>query len=142
MNDIKTKMDFVVDANILISALISIEGKTCDLLFDDKLKLYSPEFLITEIEKHKDEILGKADISESELNLFLLLVFSRINLIPYDEFKECAEEARRISPDINDTEYFALALKFNCPIWSNDKKLKEQNKIIAYSTQEVINLLS
>lgn len=36
--------------------------------------------------------------------------------------------------------YFALALKLKCPIWSNDKKLKEQNIITIYHTHELSKL--
>ncbi|MBT5021736.1 hypothetical protein HOK51_08530 [Candidatus Woesearchaeota archaeon] len=49
--------------------------------------------------------------------------------------------AKIICPDENDVDYFALALKLNCAIWSNDKKLKNQNSIIVYSTEELINLI-
>ena len=37
--------------------------------------------------------------------------------------------------------YFALALKLNCAIWSNDKKLKEQNKIQVCSTHELSKII-
>lgn len=49
--------------------------------------------------------------------------------------------AKQISPDKKDIDYFALALMLNCPIWSHDKKLKEQNKILIYSTFDMINKL-
>ena len=48
---------------------------------------------------------------------------------------------KKISPDINDTEYFALALKLKCSIWSNDKKLKKQNKVKVYSTEEIVRVI-
>jgi len=47
---------------------------------------------------------------------------------------------RRVSPDINDVLYLALALKLNCPVWSNDRKLKNQNAVRIYSTQEIIRI--
>jgi len=47
---------------------------------------------------------------------------------------------RRVSPDINDVPYLALALKLNCPVWSNDRKLKNQNAVRIYSTQEIIRI--
>ena len=34
--------------------------------------------------------------------------------------------------------YFALELKLNWGIWSNDKKLKEQNKVKVYSTEDLL----
>ena len=50
------------------------------------------------------------------------------------------KEALVASPDENDSEYFALAMKFGCPIWSNDKRIKLQDKVrvidncVAYMT--------
>lgn len=40
-----------------------------------------------------------------------------------------------------DSEYFALALKLNCAIWSNDKRLKQQDKIKVYSTEDLVKVL-
>ena len=134
-------MDLVVDANIVMSTLISAEGKTCDLIFNDRLKLFAPEFLLDEIEKHKEEILSKSALSESEFKLLLSLVFSRIEIIPLSEFQKFVGSAEEITPDPNDTEYFALALRLNCAIWTNDKKLKGQDKIKIHSTTELIRLL-
>lgn len=42
---------------------------------------------------------------------------------------------------ISDTEYFALALKLKCSVWSNDKKFKKQDKVKVYSTNELIKLI-
>jgi predicted nucleic acid-binding protein len=72
--------------------------------------------------------------------LFLSLISLRIEFIPYSELKKFALEAEKISPDINDMEYFALALKLNCAIWTNDKKLKTQIKIKIYSTEELLKI--
>jgi len=97
--------------------------------------------LFEEIEKHKKEILQKSGLSDSEFDLFFSIVSSRINLLPKNEFKDFVKKAIKITPDKNDTEYFALALKLNCAVWTNDKKLKEQKEVKVYSTEEVIILL-
>lgn len=68
----------------------------------------------------------------------LLLIYSRIKFISFSEFNEFIQKAKEICPDINDTEYFALALKFNCPIWSKDKILKKQNEIQIINTFELL----
>ncbi|MBI2152065.1 hypothetical protein HYU21_05030 [Candidatus Woesearchaeota archaeon] len=36
--------------------------------------------------------------------------------------------------------YFALALKLNCALWSNDKKLREQSEVKVYNTYELVKL--
>ncbi len=43
-------------------------------------------------------------------------------------------------PDENDIIYFALALKLKCCIWSNDKALKRQDRIMVLSTKELLGL--
>jgi len=57
--------------------------------------------------------------------------------VPFKDIEQCLNEAEKISPDKDDVIYFALALKLNCAIWSNDKNLKEQNRIKIYSTSDL-----
>jgi len=80
-------MDLVVDANILISSLISSHGKTFELMLNDNFSLIAPEFIFEEVEKYKEDILKKSNLSEDEFNLFLSIISSRINIIPYEELK-------------------------------------------------------
>ncbi|MBU2634516.1 MAG: nucleotide-binding protein [Nanoarchaeota archaeon] len=134
-------MELIIDANILMSALISVNSKTCDFIFNDLIKLFAPDFLLEEVEKHKDEILFKSKLSEPEFDLFLSLIALRIEFIPHLEFEKFKSKAKEISPDPNDTEYFALALKLNCSMWSNDKKLKEQDKVKVYSTKDLLEIV-
>ena len=132
-------MEFVVDANILISALVAPRGKTCEMLFSDKLKLYVPEFLLEEVDKYKEEISQKSGLSFEELNLLFSLIFMNIEIIPFSEFENFIEEASKICPDPNDVKYFALALKLKCSLWSNDKKLKE-GSLKVLTTSELLSL--
>lgn len=133
-------MELVVDANIVISALIASEGRTCDLLFNDRLTLFAPDYLHVEINKHKKEILIKSSLSEPEFDLALSLISSRISFTSYADFNEFIPGAKTFSPDVDDTEYFALALKLKCALWSNDKLLKSQNQILVYSTKEILEM--
>jgi len=132
-------MDLVVDANILFAALIK-DGFGYSLLFNGKFQLFTPEYVFTEFEKHKEEILEKTERTTEELYKLLEVLKRRINIIPLEELTEFVEKAEKISPDPGDMVYFALALKFNCPIWSNDKKLKQQDKVLVYHTHELAEL--
>ena len=133
-------MELVVDANIIISALISSSGKTSEMLFSDRLELYAPEYLLEEVGKHKKEISEKSRLSFEEISLLLSLISLNIKLIPFSEFKEFEEQASRICPDTNDIEYFALALKLKCPLWSNDKSLKNSS-LKVLTTLELLKTL-
>lgn len=133
-------MELVIDANILISALIK-DSLTAELLFEKDLKLYAPYFMIEEFMKYEELVLKKTHRSRSEYIEALHYLKDIINPVPEKEFSDFLEEAEKISPDEGDVPYFALALKLNCGIWSNDKKLKEQDKVQVYSTMEILEIL-
>ncbi len=133
-------MELVVDANVIISVLISPTGKTCELFFSENLRLYAPEFILEEIKKHEGEILQKSGLSENDLEVILTLVSSNIKFIPFSEFKGFISKAKNISHDSNDIEYFALALKLQCSIWSNDKGIKKQDFVKVLSTSELLKI--
>ena len=134
-------MDLVVDANILFSALIK-EGKTKELFVHENFHTFAPEFLLEEFSTYREIILEKTKRTEREFAEIFTILKSLITIVPEEEFYEFLEQAKNISPDKNDVEYFALALKLNCPLWSNDKKLKEQKVVPVYSTEDLARLFS
>ena len=133
-------MNLIVDANILFSALIK-NSLTSELLFNENFKLYTCEFIIDEFLKYESLILKKTHRNKSEFIEFMHQLKSVITIIPKEEYFYYFKKAKLISPDPNDFIYFALALKMKACIWSNDKKLKEQNIIKIYSTDELITLI-
>lgn len=130
-------MELVIDANIVISALIA-NGITQDIIFAENNKLYAPEYLQEEIREHEEEILEKTGFTKKDLDLALSILFSKIKIIPATEFSKHIKKAKEICPDPDDTEYFALALQLNCALWSNDKKLKNQQDIRVINTTELL----
>lgn len=133
-------MKLVIDANIVISALISEEGETRNLIFLTKSLLFAPEFLSKEVEKYKGVIIKKSGLNNESFEIAKSLIFSRIKLIPVSEFEMFLSKAKEICPDPNDLEYFALALNLNCPLWSEDKALKKQGFVKVFTTSELLEL--
>jgi len=132
-------MDVVVDANVIFAVLIK-DSFSHHLLFSGRFHLFTPEYIFTEFEKHKEEILGKTERTTEDFFRLLEILKRRITLIPLEELTDYVEEAEELTPDPKDMVYFALALKLNCAIWSNDKELKEQNKIPVYPSHELAKL--
>ncbi len=132
-------MDLVVDANIIFAALIK-DGVSSNILFNSNFTLFTPEFVIFELEKHKEKILEYTNRPAHEFSRLLEILQRRIIHIPHFDLVNFVEEAEKITPDPDDMAYFAAALKLNCAIWSNDKKLKEQNRIRIYHTHELSKL--
>ncbi|MBI4919626.1 PIN domain-containing protein [archaeon] len=131
-------MDLIVDANILFAALIK-NSFSHQLLFSGKLHLYTSEFIFRELEKHKDELLKKTSRTVEDFYRVLAIFERRVIIVPLEELVEFVQEAEKISPDPDDMIYFALALKLNCAIWSEDKKLKKQDQVKVYNTTEILN---
>ena len=134
-------MDLVVDANILFAALIK-DNITSELLLKREFHLYAPDFIIIEFEKYRDYLKKKSERSDEDFD-HLLEVFKRnTELISKEDIKPYIEKAKSITPDIGDVPYFAIALKLQIPIWSNDKDLKEkQSEIVIYTTSDLMKLV-
>ena len=134
-------MDLVVDANILFAALVK-NSTTSDIMFSDNMHLYTPEFIFTEFEKYKELLKSKTKRTYSDFENLMDLFQRRIAIIPLEEIKAFVGNAKKISPDVKDIPYVALALKLNASIWSNDKALKEKQDLVkVYSTEDLIKIL-
>lgn len=131
----------VIDANILFSALIK-NSVTAKLIFEEEIILYTSEFIVDEFLKYQNLILKKTSRTRNEFIQIMHMLKDIIKIIPKEEYSKFMEEAENISPDEKDVLYFALALKLKCGIWSNDKKLKTQDKVKIYSTEDIKNLLN
>lgn len=133
-------MQVIIDANIILAMLIK-PGMPIDLFFDHRLSLYAPQLLFEELENNKEEIMEKSRLDSDQFDWLYIILKHNITIIPEDEFLRCREEAERVCPDPKDVVYFALALFFEAAIWTNDKKLKEQQRIKVYATHELMELL-
>lgn len=136
-------MRLVVDANILIAALLK-KSTTRALMIKADIELIAPEFILEEIEKHANELTKKTSVDRTALHEILmeLIYEAEMKIYPKQELEKYLEKALDITPDKNDAMYFALALKENTAIWSNDEALKKQPAISVYSTAELIQKLN
>ncbi len=130
-------MKFVVDTNILYTFFWK-DSLTHKVLLRQDLELFAPEFALEEINLHKQDILKKTKISEEKFrelktDLAIAVVFFSI-----EKYKDQFNSAKTISPDLNDIDFFALALKLELPIWSNDSLLKKQNAVSVFSTLDLL----
>jgi len=130
----------VIDANILFSALIK-NRLTSKLLFEEDFILYAPEFIVEEIQKYENFLLKKTSRTKEGFIQIIHILKEIITVIPKEEYSNFIEEAEKFSPDEKDAIYLALALKLKCAIWSNDKKLKQQDRIKIFSTEDLVKEL-
>ncbi|MFA6888603.1 MAG: PIN domain-containing protein [Candidatus Woesearchaeota archaeon] len=133
-------MKLVIDANILFSILIK-KSKTEELLYDPIFEFYAPEFLFEEFQKYEKLILSKTQRNHMDFQHILFLLKSKIFIISYNMLFPFLDDAKKITPDLNDVQYFAAALQLKCSIWSNDKNLKiKQNVICVYTSEDLLTI--
>jgi len=131
----------IIDANILFAALIT-NNKTSDLIFSEHLTLYAPPYLFEEFNKYKTILLNKTKRDEQTFITLIDILKRNITIIDEQIINKHLPEAKNISPDPKDTPYFAAAIAKKAIIWSNDKQLKQQEKIKIITTKELLKKTS
>ncbi len=134
------KLELVVDANVLFSALIR-QGKSEELLCRTDIIACAPEFLLDELESHLQTILAKTDRGAEEFSIVLSVLKRRVNFVKAKEFEAFKPAALAALNDADDAPYLALALFLGAPVWSNDKQMKKQSLVNVFSTAELLELL-
>ncbi len=134
-------MELVADTNIVAAAILR-PGLTRNLMFNPELALYSPERLVAELDKHEKEFLEKSGLSTDQYRQAVALVLAQVSILPAEMYSHHALEAKEIAPDKSDWPFFAVALHKKCGIWSNEKRLKLQDKARVISTEELLNALT
>ncbi|ELY39018.1 PIN domain-containing protein [Natronorubrum tibetense] len=133
-------MKLVIDANVVISALIA-NSKTRELIVTLEPDLLTPAFVHDEIENYEDLIVEKSGMEPDRVAQFIDLLFQYIEIIPADDFYPAIEKADAAigDTDPDDVLYLACAIASNRAIWSDDSDFDKQNLVDTYSTSDVIN---
>ena len=103
------------------------------------LELFSPEFALEEINSNEADILKKTGLSEKEFNGARSDLAIAVSFVPLEEYEKFLKLALKFSPDPNDVDFLALAMKLKLPLWSNDSGLKKQSKVEVISTLDLLN---
>ena len=133
-------MKLVIDANVVISALIA-DSKTRELIVTLEPDLLTPAFVHDEIGNYEDLIVEKSGMEPQRVQQFIDLLFQYIKVVPADEFYPYIEQADAAigETDPDDTLYVACALASDADIWSDDSDFGEQDIVEAHSTSDVID---
>jgi len=132
-------MNFVIDTNILISALIK-DSVTRKIIIESGLNFYYPKISFYEIQKHKQLVLKKSRMSEKQFNDVLNILLDNVILVSEYQFADSLGKANDLigKIDINDVVFLACALSLNSEIWSDDKHFQKQKNVKVLTTQEFI----
>lgn len=132
-------MDLVVDSNILFS-FFNERSRARQISVSGEVILYSPAFALKELEEHRTDIMKDFSLTEAQFELIMKLLKTVVNFVPEEEYSYFLARAKEISPDADDIDFFALALKLNCDIWSEEERLK-QSAVKVLTTEDAVKLL-
>ncbi|MBI2671215.1 hypothetical protein HYX18_04545 [Candidatus Woesearchaeota archaeon] len=142
-------MKIVTDSNVLFTFFWK-DSAFDKISIKQELELFSPEHALEEINKYSGEIQFKAGLSKNEFNKLKKEIKILVEFIPIQKYQQFLKEAKLLAKYIRedkrpefleDLDFIALALKLKCPIWSNDKLLKEQPRVKILDTKDIILIM-
>lgn len=104
----------VVNKNVLFS-FFGKSTATRELVFLLSGRIISPEFALEEHHEHREKILKKAKIEEKEFEEILSVLKEHVIFVNEGFYAEFIPLALEITPDKDDADFVALALKVKAP---------------------------
>ncbi|MCE4599297.1 MAG: PIN domain-containing protein [Desulfurococcales archaeon] len=126
------KTAIIVDANVILSAAINPRGlthrKLLALILDPGITLYTPKYLVEEIDPKIEEIAARKGLKSAELRNAINLLLAIFNTVEDEEYRNHIEHALELVNDPKDAPYVALALHL--------KEKHRQVTILTYNTND------
>lgn len=133
-------MKIVLDANIIIAALLGSRGKITIITSQNHM-FYAPLKIVDEIKKHKSTLCDRASFSSEEFDLHFEALLYFIEVLEYLRYEKYMKSALDVIEhrDSKDADYIACALSVNADfIWSDDKDFTDQEVVKIKTTNTFI----
>jgi predicted nucleic acid-binding protein len=118
-----TALRVVLDANILIRAVLGVQAREIIERHADTVAFFAPALAFDEARRHLPKIAGKQDVDPAPLLASLDRLAVIVELVPSEMVTpyESAAIARIGSRDRMDWPILATALALDCPLWTEDR---------------------
>ena len=136
-------MRLVIDSNRFMAGLIKPSACRKIILHKD-FTFYSPDRILSEIEKYRDYLIEKSKLSEREFDILSYTLLEYVTLIPFNDFEKEFEIAFDIMKDIDvkDTSFLAVGFAVNAQgIWTEDDDFLKQTRLRVYSTKSLLEII-
>ncbi|MGB3779055.1 MAG: PIN domain-containing protein [Tunicatimonas sp.] len=117
-------MNYVIDANVLISMLIT--SKASYYTLTKAFRFYAPTYALQEIDEYQSVIFEKSRLQATEVRDFARRLFPSLRIVPsFAIDPDNQRRAEQLIQDIDpkDQAYVALALQTEAVLLSRDKPL-------------------
>ena len=115
----------VLDANILIRAVLGKKVRNILFEFADSTLFFTPDVCFADARKYLPALFEKRNLSANqalELLEELTYLINAVDLSLYEIYEEEAKQRIAVR-DIDDWSIVAVALMLDCPIWTEDADL-------------------
>jgi predicted nucleic acid-binding protein len=121
-------MKFVVDTNIVFSAVLNTDGKIADLIMNSHgiFEFYTCNTLRIELKRHESKLLALSKLSEEALEESIFQITKQLtsideSLITFEMWMKAVNLVRET--DMDDVAFVALAEFLGIKLWTGDKEL-------------------
>jgi len=136
-------MKLIVDTNKILACIIK-DGKVRRILFLPDVEFCSPKYALEEIINKRTVISKKASLETFDFLLAKVKEKISFNIVTDKEIINRAKELAK-NFDYYDFPFIALALKFETPIWTNDKDMigysLKSGEFVAIDTEALERLI-
>lgn len=135
-------MRFVIDTNILLSALIK-DSTTRKIIVKSGWDFYYPEMSFHEVCKYKDLVLKKSGMDEVDYNKLLDLILGHINIVPDEQILKKLDRAKKVIAHVDPDDVVFVATNLSISdsiIWSDDSDFDRQDKVKVLKSEKVVKL--
>jgi predicted nucleic acid-binding protein len=133
-------MKLVIDTNRIMAGLLK-ESTSREIILDKRFIFYAPDYIETELFRHREFLMKKAKMTESDFDTLLHTLLEQITLVPFEDFEQEYPHAIRImeSIDENDAPFLAVGLALRLHgIWTEDRHFLRQDLIRVFRTGDLV----
>jgi len=136
-------MKLVIDTNRIMAGLLK-DPASRRIILHDSFSFYAPDYIETELFKHRSYLVKKAKIPEDDFDLLMQVLLDNVELVPFEDFAGEYDRAMSIMEpvDENDAPFLAVGLALGIEgIWTEDRHFLRQDLVNVYSTRDLIGTL-
>jgi predicted nucleic acid-binding protein len=136
-------MNLVIDTNRIMAGLLR-DSVSRKIILHDSFSFFAPDYIETEIFKHRPYLMKKAKIPGPDFDLLMHTLLDQVILVPFEDFEHEFGHAMQIMATIdeNDAPFLAVGLALDIgSIWTEDRHFLRQDLLKVCSTRDLIETI-